>query len=79
MSTFEATVSMLKPLSDEQLLFIQDLAQRFMRKEANVDLYKSMTEDELLEALSVAREHAAQGKVIDATESSKLIREKYGL
>lgn len=79
MSTFEATVSMLRSLPESELMTIYDLTRRFyMKQHKNVEL-ETMTEDEILERLDRSREHAAEGRVIDADVAISKLRIKYGL
>ncbi len=41
--------------------------------------YKPLTRVEIVEQLSLAHEHAQEGKVMDAHQASDNVRKKYGL
>ncbi|KIR03716.1 hypothetical protein P261_02531 [Lachnospiraceae bacterium TWA4] len=49
------------------------------RTPVNTNLFVTMSEDEILEQLSVAREHSAQGKQREAKSVISDMRSKYGL
>lgn len=79
MSTLEATVSMLRSLPESELVTIYDLTRRFYIKQHKNAELETMTEQEILERLEQSREHAAEGKVIDADVAISKLRIKYGL
>ena len=79
MSTLDATVSMLKTLPEAELLTIYDLTRRFYIKQAKNAGPKPMAEEQMLEKLDLASQHAAEGKVMDADVAVSKLREKYGL
>ena len=78
MSTLDATVSLLETLSEEQLLCIQELAKRLAKKSKN-NPYAPMSEAELLAELAEAREDEREGRIKDADQAIRDLREKYGL
>ncbi len=51
----------------------------FEIKRANMNPYRPLTEDEILEKLERSRVSASEGKVKDAADFSKELRAKYGL
>ena len=76
MSTFEATVSMLEMLSENDLKVIQSVAAAFLEK---YEMYQPQTEDQLLARIDTAIEHAQQGMLRDAKDISKELRSRYGI
>ena len=78
MSTYEATVSLLEGLSEDQLIQVQNLARRYKQKAIN-NPFKAMSEDELFIKIDQAIAHAESGIVLDANVSVQEFREKYGL
>ncbi len=54
MTTFEATVSILEQLSEQDLIRVRDMAQRLLSGEGD-DPYRPMTEAEWLDKLEKAR------------------------
>lgn len=79
MSTLEATVSMLQSLPEAELLTIYDLTRRFYIKQNKDVEPKAMTEEQMLDKLEVSREHAAEGRMMDADIAISKLRTKYGL
>lgn len=45
----------------------------------NDNPYKPLIREEIIEQLAIARQHADEGKTMDAHKASSNIREKYGL
>lgn len=79
MSTLEATISMLQTLPESELLTIYDLTRRFFIKQNKGTEFETMTEDQFLEKLDMARMHADEGKVMDVDGAISKLRTKYGL
>ena len=79
MSAFDATVALLKELSDDELTTIHDLAFRYFKKKDSSTLFKAMTENEILECLEKARAESDAGNVMDADTASGMLRQKYAL
>ena len=83
MSTYEATVSMIRDLPDNELLLVKEFIKRItskdeIRKEM-YNPYKSFTREEVIEQLAIAKKHADEGRVMEGHRASANIREKYGL
>ncbi len=83
MSTYEATVSMMRDLPDDELLLVKEFIKRItskdeIRKEM-YNLYKPLNREEVMEQLAIARKHADEGMVMEGHRASSNIREKYGL
>ena len=83
MSTYEATVSMMRDLPDDELLLVKEFIKRItskdeIRKEM-YNPYKPLTREEVMEQLAIARKHADEGRVMEGHRASSNIREKYGL
>ncbi len=78
MSTYEATISLLEGLSEEQLIQVQNLARRYKQKAIN-NPFKEMSESELFRKIDQAIAHAENGLVLDANVSVRELRDKYGL
>ena len=79
MSTFDATVSLLRELPEEELSVIYDLAARYVNKRQGVYPYKKLTETEIIDSLDTARKHSDEGSSMDADTAVHMLREKYGL
>ena len=83
MSTYEATVSMIRDLPDNELLLVKEFIKRItskdeIRKEM-YNPYKPLTREEVIEQLAIAKKHADEGRVMEGHRASAHIREKYGL
>ncbi len=83
MSTYEATVSMIRDLPDNELLLVKEFIKRItskdeIRKEM-YNPYKPLTREEVIEQLAIAKKHADEGRVMEGHRASANIREKYGL
>jgi hypothetical protein len=83
MSTYEATVSMIRDLPDNELLLVKEFIKRItskneIRKEM-YNPYKPLTREEVIEQLATAKKHADEGRVMEGHRASANIREKYGL
>ena len=78
MSTYEATVSLLQGLSEDQLIQVQNLAKRYRRKTTN-NPFRAMSETELYSKIDQAIANADEGFVLDANASVQDLRNKYGL
>ena len=79
MSTFEATVSMLKTLSGSDLLAVKGIVQALAYKGSEEEFFKPMTKEGFLFAFGEGREDVEQGRVISAKDSVRKLRELYGL
>lgn len=83
MSTYEATISMMKQMPESDLLVVKEFVRRLsskteVRKE-QYNPYVALTREEIIEQLSLARKQADSGMIMDAHVASNNIREKYGL
>ncbi|WP_029200288.1 hypothetical protein [Oribacterium sp. NK2B42] len=83
MSTYEATVSMIRDLPDNELLLVKEFIKRItskdeIRKEM-YNPYKPLTREEVIEQLAIAKKHSDEGRVMEGHRASANIREKYGL
>lgn len=77
MSTLDATVSMLKQLSEQDLLKIQAFVRLFFPDSSNP--FAPLTEEEIYAQLERSRKHAEEGRLKDAKQVSANVRAKYGL
>lgn len=83
MSTYEATISLIKGLSENDLLVVREFVKRLTSKteitrETN-NPFHPMTREEIIEQLAIAHEHADKGMIMEAHKASENIRGKYGL
>ncbi|MBQ6504126.1 MAG: hypothetical protein IJI57_09470 [Flexilinea sp.] len=83
MSTYEATISMMKNLPENDILLVKEFVSRLLTKSSEQkiasDPFKPLTREEIIEQLVIAQTHAKEGKTIEAHSASDLIRSKYGL
>lgn len=83
MNTYDATISLMKDMTESDLLIIKEFVKRLSSKEdAKKELYnpyKPLTREEIIEQLSIAKMHAEEGRILEAHEASKNVRAKYGL
>ena len=79
MSTLETTVSMMKDLSENELILINNYVRRIINYKSNFEIYKPLSEKEFFERLAIARKHASEGKVKDAAKVAENVRGRYGL
>ena len=83
MSTYEATISLMKGLSENDLLVVNEFVKRLSSKseenKETMNPFHPLTREEIIEQLSLAHEHADNGMIMDAHKASDTIREKYGL
>ncbi len=83
MSTYDATISLMKQLPENDLIKIKEYVSRLLTKpEERVETYnpyKPLTREEIIQRLDTARKHADEGKTMDAKLASANIRSKYGL
>lgn len=83
MSTYEATVSMIRDLPDNELLLVKEFIKRITSKDEirqeMYNPYKPLTREEVIEQLAIAKKHADEGRVMEGHRASANIREKYGL
>ena len=79
MSTLEATASMLEPLTEEQLISIQQIIRRLTGELTVKNPFKPLKEEELLLALQEGEEDLAQGKKRSGEAVIRSLRAKYGL
>ena len=83
MSTYEATVSMIRDLPDNELLLVKEFIKRITSKDEirqeMYNPYKPLTREEVIEQLAIAKKHADEGRVMEGNRASANIREKYGL
>ena len=83
MSTYEATISLMKGLSENDLLVVKEFVKRLSSKseikKETTNPFHPMTREEIIEQLSIAHEHADKGMIMAAHKASDTIRGKYGL
>ena len=83
MSTYDAAISLMKELSDNDLLIAEEFMKKLTSKSEMVkessNPFHPMTREEIIEQLAKAHELADKGLVLEAHKASKNIREKYGL
>lgn len=83
MSTYEATISLIKGLSENDLLVVKEFVKRLTSKSEIIretnNPFHPMTREEIIEQLSIAHEHADKGMIMEAHKASAIIRDKYGL
>ncbi|MCM1046701.1 MAG: hypothetical protein NC417_14450 [Candidatus Gastranaerophilales bacterium] len=77
MSTLEYTVSMLETMSEESLKEIQNYIQYIMFRDARNPIAEPLTEDAIVEQLTVSMEKSDLGATIPAGVVSQKMREKY--
>lgn len=82
-SVYESTVSLLKNMLEKDILIVKEFINRLSSKpqikDETYNPYKPLTREEIIEQLAIARQHADEGKTMDAHKASSNIREKYGL
>lgn len=79
MSTFENTVSMMEALSEADLIKIQNFTKKLYMLRSAESPFRPLTENEIMNDLSVSREQIAQGKCREMGQAIEGIRRKYGL
>ncbi len=83
MSTYEATISMIKNLPENDILLVKEFVSRLLTTSSEQkiasDPFKPLTREEVIEQLAIARNHAKDGKITEAHAASDTIRSKYGL
>ena len=83
MSTYESTITVMKDMTEADLLIVSEFVNRLARKDQvraeMYNPYRPLTREEIVEQLSLAKKHSDEGKVLDAYQASENIREKYGL
>lgn len=82
-TTYESTITLMRQLSETDLLKIKDIVSRLLTKSEErkeiYNPYKPLAREEIIEQLAQARKHADEGKVMDAHQASANVRKKYGL
>ena len=80
---YNDTVSMMKDLTEKDMLLIKEFIKRLSRKteirSESYNPYKPLTREEIIEQLAIAKRHAEEGEVMPAPQASAKIREKDGL
>ena len=85
MSTYEATVSMLRELPESDLLKVKAYISSFFvpsntqSESVKDNPFRPLSEDEIYEQLSQARAHVEEGRVKPAMQASANVRAKHGL
>ena len=83
MSTYDSTVSLMRDMTESDLLKIREFVIRLSTKsEVRKEMYnpyKPLTREEIIEQLAEARKHADEGRVMEAHQASQNVRAKYGL
>ena len=79
MSTYDATVSILKELTEEELTAVHDLVVRIRKKKNQAPPFEPFDEEKLLAELALADEDVKNGNVVKAEDASLFLREKYAL
>ncbi len=77
MSTLEYTVSMLESMPEERLKEVQSYIQYIMFRDAGDTIMEPLTEDALVEQLTISMEKSDSGATIPAAIVSQKMREKY--
>lgn len=75
------TIDMLFGLDDAKLMEVQSMIKGFEDKDEDLlkDLYKPLTEAELIERIDRGIADADAGNVMDADEALRDLMERYGL
>ncbi|MBQ6480188.1 MAG: hypothetical protein IJI45_03630 [Anaerolineaceae bacterium] len=75
------TIDMLFGLDDEKLMEVQSMIKGFEDEDEDLlkDLYKPLTEAELIEQIDRGIADADAGNVMDADEALRDLVERYGL
>ncbi len=77
MSTYDETISMIGKLNADDLQVVNTIVKRFVfSMSVDSDVYKPLSEDEFFGRLETARRHADEGKVKEAHEVARNIRNK---
>ncbi len=79
MTVFENTVSMMEALPESDLIEIQNFIKKLHILRSAESPFRPLTEDEIMNDLSVSREQIAQGKCREMGQAIEGIRRKYGL
>ena len=79
MTTFESTVEMLRRLPEEDLLAINGIVKRLVNRTAAEDDVRPLSETEFFDRLTVARQHAEEGKTRPAAQVTQDLRARYGI
>ena len=83
MSTFEATVDLMRNLPENDLLKINAFINRIINnrdeKKETYNPFVSLSREEIFAQLEYSRKRAEEGHVIPAHRAAALVREKYGL
>lgn len=78
MNTFENTVSMMEALPEADLIEIQNFTKKLYMLRNNKSPFRPLTEEDIINDLSVSREQVAQGKCREMGQAIEGIRRKYG-
>ena len=79
MNTLENTVLMMEALSEADLIEIQNFTKKLYILRNAESPFRPLTEDDIMNDLSVSREQIAQGKCREMGQAIEGIRYKYGL
>lgn len=80
MSTLEATVGVVKLLSEENLVKVQYVARQLLMNQNDTMLNEEvLTKQRFLEELEISRHQTKSGQCINAKEAIDDIRNRYGL
>ena len=80
MSTLEATVGVVKLLSEENLVKVQYVARHLLMNQNDTMLNEEvLTKQRFLEALEISRHQTKNRQCINAKEAIDNIRNRYGL
>lgn len=75
MSTLDATVSMVRRCTEEELQVVQQVIRQFFLNRGS----QPSTKSQFLEELEFSREQHQNGQCQEANEALAELREKYGL
>lgn len=80
MSTLEATVSIIKSLSEEDLIKIQNYAKAILKEREQSDSRsEQITKQQFLDELEISRQQAEQGQYKNAHSVLSEMRKRYAL
>jgi Mn-dependent DtxR family transcriptional regulator len=79
MNTLETTVSMLQTMSENDLMEVQNYIRYILYKNEETEIFKTYSEDELVEQLTKSIEQSNKGYTKPASEVSRKMRERYAV
>ena len=79
MSTLQATIELLENLDEDSLLKVYDFASDLSDSDYDRDVFKPMSEEELLAALDESRNQYMNGECLTAERAVEMLRGNYSL